>query len=629
MVETPRHALTDEVRKDLDTGLEHHRASRFDEAIALYTKALERAPDNADALHLLGVATGQAGDPGRGEKFIRRALAINSTEPLFHNNLSKSLAQQGRWEEAAASSRRAIELAPAFTEAWCALGIALQAIEDLSGAEAAYRQCLTLAPNEMRAISGLGAVFLLQDRLAEAAAYFNEALRREPDRADDRAYLGNALGKLGLAAEAIAEFRKFLEVKPRNLEARDNLIFNLLAVPSASNNDLAAELKAYACAYRGPAPVTTFANRKDPHRRLRIAYLSSSLVARHNLFYVMERPLRTHDHAQFEIFLYGNVRYDADTEAPLRAIVDACRDTTGLDDTAIADLIRRDGIDILVSVLGRGSALPRHTVLFQRPAPIQMAYQWVTSTGIQTVDYWLADEVGVPANTTEPFHETVLRLPQFLVFQPRVSPPVTPLPAATNGFVTFGSFANTFKLNDELFAAWAEILARVPKSRLVLKSEPLSDPPTRVLIDARLRRAGLPMDRIIILPRTPELTAHLKMYGEIDISLDTFPYTFGNTALESLWMGVPVVSLAGPRFANRITLSILHAAGFADFAASDTAGYIQKAVQLAGNVKALAAWRQAARERIKASPLMDYTGHTRALEQAYRQAWMRWCESAP
>ena len=621
--------MTDEIKRHLDAALEHHRASRFSEAIALYTKALESEPENADTLHLLGVATEQAGNARQGEELIRRALAINPAEPIFHNNLGKALAKQRRWEEAAACHRRAAELAPGFAEAWCALGIALRAIEDLNNAEAAYRQCLALTPNDGRALSGLGAIFLFQDRLAEAAAYLNQALRQPTGRAEDHAYLGIVLGKLGLAAEAIPEFRKFLESEPQNLDALDHLIFNLLALPSTSNSDIAAELAAYGRSYDGPAPTQSFPNRKAPHRRLRVAYISSSLTAGHNLFYVMEQPLRTHDRTQFEIFLYGDVRYDAEAQAPLRGVVDACRDTTSLDDAAVAELIRSDRIDILVSVLGRGSASPRHRILFRKPAPIQMAYQWIVSTGIPAVDYWLADDVGVPLNTQEPFHETILRLPQFLVFQPRVSPPIAPLPALKRRSITFGSFANTFKLNDKLFTAWAAILARVPRSRLVLKSEPLADGPTRLLVEARLRRAGLPMDRVVILPRTPGLKAHLERYGEIDISLDTFPYTFGNTALESLWMGVPVVSLAGPRFASRITLSILQAAGFADLAASDAAGYVDKAAQLAGDVDALAAWRSKARERIAASALMDYTGHTRALEQVYRQAWIRWCESTP
>ena len=619
--------MTDDIKQTLDAALAHHRASRLNEAITLYTKALERDPENPDALHLLGVATEQSGDARRGEELIRRALAINPNSPTFHNNLGKVLAEQRRWDEAAASHGRAAELAPGYGEAWCCLGIALQALDRRTDAERAYRQCLVVAPTEARAASGLGAVLFQDGRIAEAAAYFNQAVRLAPDRADDFAYLGHVLGKLGLANEAVGAFRKYLDFHPGHVAARDNLIFNLLALPSASNRDVAAELAAYARSYDGPPPATSFANLKDPNRRLRVAYMSSSLLYRHNLFYVMEAPLHAHDRTQFEIFVYGNVPYAGDSQAPLRALA-RCRDTTGLDDTTVADLIRSDGIDVLVSVLGRGSASPRHRILFRRPAPIQMAYQWVMSTGIPEVDYWIADEAGVPANTTEIFHETILRLPQFLVFQPPpAAPPVAPLPASRNGFITFGSFANTFKLNDELFAAWAAILADVPGSRLVLKSEPLSDAPTRALVDTRLRRAGLPMDRVVILPRTPGLAAHLARYGEIDISLDTFPYTFGNTALESLWMGVPVVSLAGSRFASRITFSILRAAGFPDLAAFDATGYVQKAVELARDTGALAAWRAVARERIAASALMDYAGHTRALEGAYREAWRRWCAS--
>ncbi len=621
--------MTDDIKQTLDAALAHHRASRLKEAVALYTQALERDPENADALHLLGIATAQSGDPRRAEELIRRALAINPTEPLFHQNLGKALVAQGRWKDAAASHRRAAETAPAFGEAWWALGVALQACQDFAGAEAAYRQCLAVTPNDVRAVRGLGIIFSEQNRLAEAAAYLNQSIQREPGRANDHARLGNVLGRLGLVAEAITEFRRCLELMPQNTDARDNLIFNLLALPSATNSDLANELAAYGRAYEGPPAATSFANRPDPERRLRIAYISSSLLFGHNVFYVMEWPLRAYDRAQFDIFIYGDVPYHQDSHAPLRANLGACRDTTGLDDDAVADLIRSDGIDILVSVLGRGSALPRHSVLFRRPAPIQMAYQWVVSTGIPPVDYWIADAAGVPATTQEPFHERIVRLPQFLVFQPPPgAPEVAPLPATQNGFVTFGSFANTFKLNDELFATWASILARVPRSRLVLKSEPLADPPTRALVDTRLRRAGLPMDRIDVLPRTPGRTAHLARYGEIDISLDTFPYTFGNTALESLWMGVPVVSLAGPRFASRITFSILTAAGFPDLAAPDLDGFIRKAVDLAGDVDALAAWRRTARQRISTSALMDYTGHVRALEQTYREAWRRWCASA-
>lgn len=621
--------MTEDVRSLIDDGLKHHNAGRLREALALYNEAVHRAPDNAVALQLLGVATAQSGDPGRGEALLRRAIALNPDPPQFHNNLGKVLGEQGRWEEAVVHHRRATELGPRYADAWSGLGVALQKTGDLAAAEAAFRRAIAHAPNEVRALTELGCMLHGQGRLAEAAAWLDQAIRYAPTRTEAILALGIVQAKLGLVAEAITIFRRLLRAYPQNLHVRDLLIFYLLTSPTASNQDIATELSAYARSYIGPAPAISFANERTPHRRLRIGYLSSGLSSEHNLLYTTGPVLNGHDRKQMEIFVYGDVPYDQDGQAPIRDAVDHCCDTTSLSDAALADRIRQDKIDILVSVLGRGSRAPRHTVLFHRPAPIQMAYLWVNSTGIPTVDYWLADDVGVPVDTQEPFHETVLRLPQFQVFRmPPWAPPISPLPALKNGYVTFGAFANTFKLNDEVFAAWAAILAQVPNSRLALKSEAFADAPTRVLFESRLRYAGLPPDRVTVWPRTPNLADHFGRYGDIDIALDTFPYTFGNTALESLWMGVPVVSLAGPRFSHRITLSILTAAGFPDLAVSSRAAYIERAVDLATDLEALARWRMAARDRVSASPLLDYGGHVRALEQAYRAAWIRWCDSS-
>lgn len=620
--------MIEDIEPLLDEGLKHHNAGRLSEALALYSEALRRAPDNARALELLGVATAQSGDPRGGEALLRRAIAINPDPPQFHNNLGKAVGDQGRWKEAIAHHVRATELAPRYVDAWYCLGRALQKSGDLGAAEAAYRHAIKYAPNETNALTELGLILYEQGRLVEAAAWLDQAVRSPPEKIEARFTLAAAQGKLGLISDAVGNFRRLIEAHPKNLDFRDYLIFFLLASPSVSNQDIATELTAYARSYVGPTPANSFASQRVPHRRLRIGYLSSGLRTEHNLLYVMEPILNGHDRSQMGIFLYGDIPFDQATQAPLRNAVDGCCDTTSLDDAAVADRIQRDRIDILVSVLGRGARASRQTVLFRRPAPIQMAFLWVSSTGIPSVDYWIADEAAVPNNREEMFRETIINLPHLFAFQPPSPvPPVSPLPALANGFVTFGSFANTFKLNDELFAAWHAILARVPNSRLVLKSETLSDAPTRASLETRLRYAGLPLDRVTVWPRTANLAEHLARYGEVDIALDTFPYTFGNTALEALWMGVPVVSFAGPRFAHRITLSILSTAGFPDLAVFSRDAYVEKAVELATDLKALAHWRQTARERITISPLLDYSSYVDALEQAYRTAWLRWCNS--
>lgn len=615
-----------EGRQALEAAIEEHRAGRVAEAARLYRRVIDADPQNADAFHLLGIATQQMGDMVLGEALIRDAIALNPTAPLFHNNLGKALAAQRRWNDAVASHRYAVQLAPGYVDGWIGLGLALQGSEDYPAAEAAYRRVLELAPDHVAALNNLGIVLDSLQRHVDAVEVLSRAVALAPTMAEGYGNLGRVQGKLGLIADAVSSFRNAVERAPHDLALHDQLIFHLLALPTASNQDVARATRAYGNAYRGPAPAATFANSRDPARRLRIAYLSGGLRAGHNLLYIMEPIFRAHDRAQLELYCYGDAPYADEGQASVRNLVDVCRDTSGLDDAAVAEMIRRDGIDIVVSLLGRGSRGPRHSVLFQRPAPVQIAYNWVSSSGIPAVEYWIADTAAVPATSEETFTEDILRVPHLQVFQPPSgAPPVGPLPALRNGFITFGSFSIPMKVNDEVMSAWAAILDRMPSARLQLKAVAFGDPRTHDLTLERLRRAGVPLDRVDVRPPTASLTDHLAAYHEIDIALDTFPYTFGNTAFEALWMGVPVVSMAGPRFASRITLMILTAAGFQDLAVATPAEYVDQAAALAGDLDALAAWRQSARGRLESSPVMDYTAHTRALESAYREAWRRWC----
>jgi protein O-GlcNAc transferase len=608
----------------LETAVAHHRSGRLTEAEALYRRVLADYPDHPDALHLLGVVLQQTGDPTGAEALIRKAISLAPDMPLFHHNLGKALAEQRRWHDAIASYCRAIELAPDYAEAWFNLGTTYQALDDHPAAENAYRRMLQIAPNDGRAYNNLGLVLEATQRLAEAADCFNRAIAAAPSDSAAHANLGRAFGKLGLIDDAVRSLRKAVELDPRDASLRDQLIFHLVAQPDATNRDIAAELQAYA---RGLGGVSSagFANDLDPNRRLRVAYLSSGLQAGHNLLYLMEPLLRNHDRRRFEIFLYGDVPYAAAANESVRQLADEVRDTTGLDDSALAARIREDRIDILVSLLGRGSRVPRHPVLFHRPAPVQMALFWISPTGIPAVDYWIGDHASVPIDTTEEFREMVLRIPHLFLFQPPPdSPPVSLLPARRNGFVTFGCFTVTFKLNDKVLAAWAALLNELSEARLLLKAPALLDEQTRSFMIRRLERAGVPVARVTLLSPTSTLAEHLACYHDIDIALDTFPYTYGNTALESLWMGVPVVSLVGSRFASRITHSILHAAGFMETAAATPAAYVRTAVALAGDLDTLEDWRAAARSHISRSPLTDGAQYTAALEKEYANAWIAW-----
>jgi predicted O-linked N-acetylglucosamine transferase (SPINDLY family) len=296
-----------------------------------------------------------------------------------------------------------------------------------------------------------------------------------------------------------------------------------------------------------------------------------------------------------------------------------------LEDAAIAAQIAADGIDILIDLGGYGEG-GRPFVLHHRPAPVQL--KWVgaqfSTTGLAAVDGFVTDARETPPGAEAHFTETLLPLPEGYVcyLPPPQAPPVGPLPALATGAVTFGSFSNLAKLTPPVLAAWAAILGALPDSRLILRTHALAEAETRARTARRLAAAGLPPGRVALEPGLPH-REFLATYGAVDIALDPFPYTGGLTVCEALWMGVPVVALAGESFCGRHAASHLGNAGLGDWVAEDPAGYIRLALERARDIPALAALRGGLRARIAASPLTDAPRFGRDLAALLRAAWDR------
>jgi predicted O-linked N-acetylglucosamine transferase (SPINDLY family) len=208
---------------------------------------------------------------------------------------------------------------------------------------------------------------------------------------------------------------------------------------------------------------------------------------------------------------------------------------------------------------------------------------------------------------------------------PRDDAPAVAPPA--RGSVTFGSFNNLAKVNDRVADVWARLLAAVPDSRLLLKFYQLGDPPTRERHRARLLAAGIAAERLILEPGLRDWPQHMARYGVVDIALDPFPYNGTTTTCEALWMGVPVVTLAGDRHAGRVGASLLHQVGLDDLVARDADDYVAKAAALARDAARRTTLRATLRARVAGSSLGDAAGFARAVEAAYRTAWRTWCET--
>ena len=528
--------------------------------------------------------------------------------------------ESGDWTRAIAWYRRVLDAAPDHAEAHNDLGIALCAVKDFAGARAAFARALDLRAGFVSAQVNLGQ--LLQSEFHDyraAALHYREALAVEPAQMQARHNLALVLYERGLVEEAMACLRETLRRAPGDALAHEFMLFMSHALAQRDADEWHAEhcrwgqRQAQGIARQVHAPA-------DAARRLRIGYVSADL-REHATAGFMLPILALHDRKNFDVFCYSNSDEADARTSEMQQQVHGWRNIDGVDDARAAQLILADGIDILVDLSGhtRGNRLG---VFARKPAPVQISYLgYLDTSGMPAMDYRISDAVADPPGVSERLHsERLLRLPQTLwCYQPPVdAPAVAPLPAERNGFITFGSFNHVAKLNARVLNVWAELLQRVPASRLQLLAMP--DEETAARIRAVLVNYGIDAARIRSLPRLAR-AQYWPMYAEADIALDPFPYTGGATSCDALWMGLPVVSLAGDFGFARSAATVLVNAGLAQFVAEDERQYLDIALRLAGAVPELADLRRGLRERLARSPLLDAPRFVAALEQLYRAAW--------
>ena len=362
----------------------------------------------------------------------------------------------------------------------------------------------------------------------------------------------------------------------------------------------------------------------DPERRLRIGYVSPDF-RNHAVSFLLMPLLSNHDHGQVEIFCYAEVARPDDVTERLRACADVWRVTVGLTDEQMADMVRKDRIDILVD-LALHTANNRLLVFARKPAPVQVTWLgYPGTTGLSTMDYRLTDPyLDPPGDNDACYSEQSIRLPDtFWCYDPQgEQPPVNELPALANGFITFGCLNNFCKVNDGVLGLWAKVLGAVPQSRLLLLA-PRGQARDHVL--AMLRQQGIDESRVEFVDRQPR-QQYLQLYHQIDLGLDLLPYNGHTTSLDAFWMGVPTITQIGKTVVGRAGWSQLCNLGLPELAARTPEEFVQIAAQLAGDLPRLQELRATLRARMRASPLMDgkrFAGH---MEQAYRQMWRTWCQ---
>lgn len=584
---------------------------------------LERYADSGFVWNLLGASLQMQGKDGL--QALQNAARFLPNDPVAHSNLGNALWKLGRLDEAAASYLRALQIKPDYAEAHYNLGNTQKELGLVEEEITSYRRAIVIRPDYAEAHNSLGNALRGIGQFEGAIASYLRAIEIKPDFAMAYNNLGNVLKDFGHFDGAVASYRRALEINPDYSDAYSNLLFALNFLPDQSPARMLDEARRYGeFVARKAQPFTSWNGASVPGRCLRIGLVSGDLRT-HAVGYFLEgvlAALSAQAAGRLEIHAYSNHSSFDEVSERIKACCHGWRSVVRLPDAVLAHQIHDDDIDILLDISGH-TAHNRLPVFAWKPAPIQAAWLgYFATTGVAAMDYLIADPWTLPETEETNFTEKIWRLPETrLCFTPPdVHIDVAPLPALADGCITFGCFNNLAKMNDQVVALWARVLASVPGSRLFLKARQLDEAAARQSVAERFAAHGIAAGRLV-LEGAESREKYLAAYQRVDIALDPFPFTGGTTSAEALWMGVPVLTLAGERFLARQGVGLLMNAGLPEWIAADADDFVARAVAHAGDLQRLAARRMGLRQQVLASPIFDAPRFARHFEAALHGMW--------
>ncbi|MBT1072719.1 O-linked N-acetylglucosamine transferase family protein [Pelotalea chapellei] len=609
----------------ISSAIRLHQAGQYEKAEAIYRDVLVAEPDNFDALHLLGVLASQVGRPDEALELLGRAVQKHKAQPTALISLGNTLTSLGRYDEAVKNYRHALDIEPNCAGTHYNLGNVLHFLDRNDEAVACYRKALNIKPDYTDVYNHLGNVFRKLGRLLEAEENFRRALELNPNAPGVHNNLGNILMDLGRLDEAESSFRRALELRPDYYDAHSNLL--LLQTYSVHHDgDSHLELaRSYGCMVgRRAAEKFTSWTCEQPPERLRVGLVSGDLN-NHPVGYFLENVLAQLNTSRIELLAYATQRTCDDLTARIMPSFTEWRQLQGLDDRAAAHLIHGDGVHILIDLAGH-TAHNRLPVFAWKPAPIQVCWLgYGSTTGVAEIDYILGNPYSTPTKDAHRFTETIWQMPETsLCFSlPNVNLEVAPLPALSNGFVTFGCFNNLAKLNDEVVGVWARILKAVPNSRLFLKNKQLGESAVCRSVIERFAARGVSGERLLLEGRSPR-AEYLKAYSRVDIVLDPFPFPGGTTTVEGLWMGVPFITRQGNRLISHQGEMIAHNCELlSGWIAKDDDEYVAKVLNFSSDMEYLKGLRAILRRHLLLSPLFNASRFALNLDAALWEMWER------
>lgn len=570
--------------------LDSYRLGKILESRKLCAEIQEGDPDFSNALHLLSAISLGHGDVAKAIELCSRAAEISPRSASILNGLALAQHAGGKSVDAIATLNKATAVPGSGAETYANLSMILSDLERLKEALVAADKALAIDENFVTAINNKGLVYQKIGRVAQAIDCFDKALSIKPNSS---VFLYNKL--------TCANYSPHLE------RGEISRLTELYWKAKGSKSTQYAKVK------QGDVSDSS----------LNIGFISADF--RSHAVGILFKPYFEHrERKNFSISLYHNHPTDDEFAQVFKQGSDRWRDIFGASDESVAEQIAADGIDILIDLSGHTDG-NRLGVMKLKPAPVQATWLgYVATTGVPEIDFIICDKYVLPEEDEDLYIEKPIRLSgSYLSFSPpfedlRLSAP----PFAINDHVMFGSLSNVVKMNVEVYSVWSEILRQVPGARLLLKCPQLSNDFVRESVLQQCAECGISNEQLILIGNTPR-REHLETYAKVDIALDTFPYGGGVTTAEAIWMGVPVITLAGDRWQARAGQSILETIGLPHLIAHSVPAYIDKAVELAGNRDDIISMRKSLRTIIQASPFCDGKKIARDVENAFTEMWLK------
>ena len=647
-------------------GINLDQLGQLDEAIASYDKAIQLKPDFADAYYNRGIVLEQLEQldgaiqsfdqaiqlkPDYAEAYYNRGIVVQKLGHMLdeaiqsfdkaiqlrpdyadaYNNRGVTLQDLGRLDEAIASYDKAIQLRPDYAEAYNNRGIVVHELgQMLDEALKSYNKAIQLKPDYAEAYNNRGSILDQLGQLDEALKSFDKAIQLKPDYPEAHSNRGVTLKDLGRLDEAFTSYDKAIQLKPDLAKAYSNLLMTLNYTSNHNANERIAIARKFGELVTKKAQIQFSDYQCLPKpERLRVGLVSGDL-RNHPIGFFLESILSSIDQSKIELIAYSTTPKADDLSERINPFFSMWKLIYGQNDEAAANMIYADGVHVLLDLSGH-TADSRLPVFGYKPSPVQASWLgYFATTGLNEMDYLIGDPHVTPPEEDDQFTEKVWRLPEtrWCFTPPDADVEVSVPPALKQGYVTFGCFNNLTKVNDKVVQLWAKVLNAIPNSRLLLKAKQFRDQLTRESIIQRFAAQGIDSKRIS-LEGWENRQKYLAAYNKIDITLDPFPFTGGTTSVESLWMGVPLVTLAGSTLISRQGVGVLMNAGLPDWIANDEEEYLAKTVLFASDLDKLATLRAGLRSQVLASPLFDAPRFARNIENVLWKMWDQWVHPTP